>query len=57
MADRHRNDLRIMTERIIAVQNHGVPKEVTDALFRESKTFFDLPEDVKLQTEVMLSSS
>lgn len=36
------------------MQNHGVPKEVTEELFHQSKVFFDQPEDVKLQTEVSL---
>ena len=40
----------------LAVTNHGVPEDVRESLFEESKAFFSLPEEVKLQSEVTLCS-
>ena len=44
------------TDIFYAVTNHGVPEEVIKEQYKQSKAFFDLPEDIKLQTEVRLCS-
>ena len=47
-------DLRYKVSLLAAVQNHGVPEDVTEELFRQSKVFFDQPEEVKLCSEVSM---
>jgi isopenicillin N synthase-like dioxygenase len=36
----------------VAVEKHGIPKELVDRFYQTSKAFFNLPEDVKRQYEI-----
>ena len=44
------------TDIVYAVTNHGVQEDVVKEQYKQSKAFFDLPEDVKIETEVRLCS-
>lgn len=36
----------------VGVKNHGIPKELIEGFYRESKSFFALPVDIKRQYEI-----
>ncbi|MBP6186051.1 MAG: isopenicillin N synthase family oxygenase [Saprospiraceae bacterium] len=37
----------------VGVVNHGIPKELVEHFYQESKTFFALPSEVKQQSEIL----